>query len=448
MCKKLIFIFTLCIQFLLPALGNMESSNIQKAQASVVFIFTDKGTGTGFFISPDYIATNQHVIKEAQWATAAYMHGGIMIVLRMDIIASDMDRDIAILSVPRNLPRTYIPKPLELCTSKPNIGDDILTIGFPGVIIDSNRKGGVDFARELSNASGDFIIRKNVSNDIKNLLTPIAESGKVSKVEEPSQNYRGYKIFHGAKINPGNSGGPLIDRNGRVVGINTWVTLTHQKAAPTSYHISQYIDGLLLLCEQNGINIKEHLNKKPGTQQENTPKRRIRGDESKPSKIDSSKSSNNTEYWVIAAVIIAGGVWWFLSYTKEDGKNKHVKQRQAIPAQRMPFVQNRSPSLVLSGYLSNGSPYQSTVPLSRIQQSRRKHIIGRSRGCDLVIKDGSISRQHAYLTFKEGSLYMGDCGSSNGTIVDGISLSRKEMTKIKKGSRVSLGSLHLKVDLK
>ncbi|MGD9731127.1 MAG: FHA domain-containing protein [Desulfamplus sp.] len=49
-------------------------------------------------------------------------------------------------------------------------------------------------------------------------------------------------------------------------------------------------------------------------------------------------------------------------------------------------------------------------------QKERKFTIGRSRECDIVIADESVSRKHAELIFMpDGKLFLIDCNSLNGT---------------------------------
>jgi len=55
-------------------------------------------------------------------------------------------------------------------------------------------------------------------------------------------------------------------------------------------------------------------------------------------------------------------------------------------------------------------------------QKERKFTIGRSRECDIVLADESVSRKHAELIFMpDGKLFLTDCNSLNGTalITDG-----------------------------
>jgi VWFA-related protein len=52
-------------------------------------------------------------------------------------------------------------------------------------------------------------------------------------------------------------------------------------------------------------------------------------------------------------------------------------------------------------------------------------IVGRQDGCDIVIKEDNISRQHAEITFSNGEFYIIDLNSSNGTYINGIKINSK-----------------------
>lgn len=67
--------------------------------------------------------------------------------------------------------------------------------------------------------------------------------------------------------------------------------------------------------------------------------------------------------------------------------------------------------------------------------------LGRSQSSTIFLNDVSISRQHAQITFREGSFWIEDLGSKNGTKVgtrriDGV-------TALKPGDRIQLGSVNL-----
>ncbi len=64
-------------------------------------------------------------------------------------------------------------------------------------------------------------------------------------------------------------------------------------------------------------------------------------------------------------------------------------------------------------------------------------VIGRSEDCDLVLKDDSISRNHARLELQRGGYTIYDLGSTNGTWVNGDKITSKTLTS---GDVLMLGS--------
>jgi len=64
--------------------------------------------------------------------------------------------------------------------------------------------------------------------------------------------------------------------------------------------------------------------------------------------------------------------------------------------------------------------------------------IGRIAGNDVVIPDGTVSRHHARLVFRNGLWCIEDLKSSNGTFVNGARVTR-EPVALKHGNQVRLG---------
>jgi DNA-binding winged helix-turn-helix (wHTH) protein len=75
----------------------------------------------------------------------------------------------------------------------------------------------------------------------------------------------------------------------------------------------------------------------------------------------------------------------------------------------------------------------------RIVLTGGKSVVGRDEGCDIVINDGSISRHHADITVKAGSVEITDNGSKNGTRVQGARVTRP--TPLKSGDVIVFGSI-------
>lgn len=164
----------------------------EEADPAVVYVETVQadpkegghGLGSGFVIDPKgVILTNAHVIRDASRITV------VLRDQRLDasVVGSDPPSDVAVLRVnARNLPH------LELGNSADvRVGDWVVAIGNP-------------FGLAHTVSAGIISAKGRTRNDVD--LDPA-----------------GYYNFlqTDASINPGNSGGPLLDLQGRVVGMNT-----------------------------------------------------------------------------------------------------------------------------------------------------------------------------------------------------------------------------------
>jgi len=68
-------------------------------------------------------------------------------------------------------------------------------------------------------------------------------------------------------------------------------------------------------------------------------------------------------------------------------------------------------------------------------------LIGRSRRCDFIVADASVSRRHALLLRGGDGWTLYDLGSTNGTRVNGW---RVDRAVLRAGDEVELGALHLR----
>lgn len=137
--------------------------------------------GSGVIVDAQrgYVLTNNHVIDKADEITVTLRDGRH---LNAKLIGTDPESDVAVLQIPtENL--TALPL---ADSSQLRVGDFVVAIGNP------------------------FGLGQTVT------------SGIVSALGRSGLGIEGYEDFiqTDASINPGNSGGPLVDRNGRVIGIN------------------------------------------------------------------------------------------------------------------------------------------------------------------------------------------------------------------------------------
>ncbi|MBI3671756.1 trypsin-like peptidase domain-containing protein [Candidatus Azambacteria bacterium] len=151
------------------------------------------GGGSGFIISNDgLILTNRHVVSDEKAKYTAETQAGKRYPIT--IIGRDQINDIAILKINSGNDLPF----LELGNSENlHIGQTVITIG---------------------NALSQF--HNSVSKGITSgLLRVVSTEGSDDEV---AQNLRGL-IQTDAAINPGNSGGPMLNTEGKVIGINAVV---------------------------------------------------------------------------------------------------------------------------------------------------------------------------------------------------------------------------------
>ena len=63
--------------------------------------------------------------------------------------------------------------------------------------------------------------------------------------------------------------------------------------------------------------------------------------------------------------------------------------------------------------------------------------LGRASECTIPIKDRFLSRRHAEIAFDQGRWYVRDCGSVNGTMLNGMKVI--EPAPLRPGDRIALG---------
>jgi serine protease Do len=154
------------------------------------------GSGSGFIMSPDgYILTNNHVVEGADRVNVILADKR---EFEARVVGRDPNTDIAVVKVDaRNLPTVRLGDADAL-----EVGDWVLALGYP-LDLGQTTTAGIVSAKGRS----------------------IGIMGR-SGAEAPLEHF----IQTDAAINPGNSGGPLVDLQGRVIGINSAI------ASPTGFY--------------------------------------------------------------------------------------------------------------------------------------------------------------------------------------------------------------------
>lgn len=148
------------------------------------------GVGSGFIISKDgFIMTNNHVVGEADKIEAVVEVNGSTRTYLAKVVGTDPLSDVALIKIDANdLPQATLGD-----SDKLRVGDIVLAAGAP---MELNRSVTQGIVSALGRSGMNIVGR-----------------GRTAGYEDFIQT--------DASINPGNSGGPLVDAQGRVVGINT-----------------------------------------------------------------------------------------------------------------------------------------------------------------------------------------------------------------------------------
>ncbi len=208
-------------------------SKVLSASKSVVRICADYdfeySLGSGFVIAKmngnTYIATNYHVVADNPQEIIIFDTNGNE--PEATIFAKNSGKDLAILEVKSQLNYDVV----TFNSKKVAKGDAVYAAGFPSA------------ADSLSTTIGytveDVTITDGVVSSIREGLT----NGGV--------HFNALQIS--TAINPGNSGGPLFNKNGEVIGINTYGT-TEEGVTGIYWAIS--IGELIGFMESNGLTPK------------------------------------------------------------------------------------------------------------------------------------------------------------------------------------------------
>jgi len=180
-----------------------------KPSAVAIETFDSRGEklsrGSGFFVAPDRVVTNRHVIDNAFRAEVHSYNGSVYVV--KGVIAVDAEGDLALLRV--DAPPNQV-RPLVLDKTSPQEGESIVVIGNP------------------------FGLEGSVTNGIVSAVRDIPTFGRIIQITAP--------------ISPGSSGSPVVNMQGQVIGVATLQITGGQSVnfAIPSERISQLQSGALL----------------------------------------------------------------------------------------------------------------------------------------------------------------------------------------------------------
>jgi len=155
--------------------SQFEGPDRQQAQGSG-FVYDDEG----------HVVTNQHVVDGADSVSVRLWNGS---TYDAQVVGTDPSTDLAVLKV--DAPASVL-QPLGLAdSSEVVVGDDVYALGSPFGLEGTLTTGIVSALHRQMKAPNDFTINDSIQTD--------------------------------AAINHGNSGGPLLNDQGRMIGVNAQI---------------------------------------------------------------------------------------------------------------------------------------------------------------------------------------------------------------------------------
>jgi serine protease Do len=196
------------------AAAKMAPASLAQAleQATVLVVSAGGDSGSGFFVAPNYVVTNHHVVGRAAPGSEALVlskhlkTGYIGTVVATSQTGQGTAADFAVIKVD-DVPAGSV-RPLALAADPASLSD-VIAAGYPSIAIAQDRN-----------------LRRLIAGDLKAAPEVVLTKGTVSAIQNKERNTP--MVLHSADISAGNSGGPLIDSCGRVVGINTYIVTSRQ----------------------------------------------------------------------------------------------------------------------------------------------------------------------------------------------------------------------------
>ncbi len=180
---------------------------VEKYKNIVIQIATPYSTGTGFYIKAyNLIVTNNHVVEGNREVTIE----GVELPRQISrVLYNDVKYDLAFLEMPSEVRAMF---DVPVAPALLSVGETVTAVGHPYGL--------------------KYTFTKGIVSNPRHILNNI--------------DY----IQHDAALNPGNSGGPLINTEGAVVGVNTFII---QNGNTIGFSLpSRYLENTVLAYQKGG----------------------------------------------------------------------------------------------------------------------------------------------------------------------------------------------------
>jgi hypothetical protein len=400
-------------------------------------------SGTGFVInSQGYVGTNNHVIKDAmlkdEGKLRVYVNPeGTTVNLvtaltkpNATVVWQSGSLDMAIVKIDDDV--LFGIKGLILTSVLPERGENVTALGYPGAA-NNNEFNTNDKTSNATFTKG--VLSRTYQGAWKGKNVPLSI------------------VQHSAEISWGNSGGPLVDECGRVIGVNTQLSLKGKAFLPTKkgmvtletpaagvYYASQ-ITELIKELDRRHINYTFSQDKCLSA-----------GDIQ-----DEFRTTLITVVAVVALGFMSLGILMVIFLRKPrqqvvhaiENVSRRFSRKASDPQPMTPAASSVSsataPSLILDGR-DGDTGRQYRIVISGHDMARGSVVIGRDPGvAQVVIDHPEVSRAHAMLFWQDGCYRITDNESTNGTRLNNQDIYRSQQLQLRNGDKLEFGTLDLRV---